>query len=63
MEKLYTRLEVSEYLGVIPVTISRWIQKGKLPHIRLGREIRISESQLQEFINRFKVNSVEVKGE
>ena len=51
MEKLYTPLEVAEYLGLSRKTIYRYLETGDLKAKKIGREYRITQSQLQEFIN------------
>ena len=56
MEKIYTKEEVAEILSIKELTVSRWIRSGKLPHIRLNgsNSIRVTETQLQEYLNRRK---------
>jgi excisionase family DNA binding protein len=46
--------QTAEHLDVSAKTIRRWIDEGKLPHHRLGRQIRISELDLIEFIERHR---------
>jgi len=52
MEKLYSIKELSEYLKVHQGSIRRWIASGKLKSSRIGGAIRITENQLQEFIEK-----------
>jgi excisionase family DNA binding protein len=49
-EKLYTPREVAEYLRVDTNTIYRWLRDGKLGGAKIGRDYRISESQLRAFL-------------
>jgi excisionase family DNA binding protein len=42
--------DAADRLGVSTKTIRRWIASGELPHYRLGRSIRIAESDLIGFI-------------
>ena len=42
--------ELAERLGVSTKTISRWIQSGELHAYRLGRQIRIAEEDVRNFV-------------
>ena len=46
-DKVYTIGEVAEYYKLNPTTVWRWIRKGKLPAIRVGKCYRIKESDLE----------------
>ncbi len=48
---LLTRLEVAQYLRVSDRTVSRLIRTGKLPAARIGRAVRIRQSDLLDMIN------------
>ncbi len=48
--RLFTIVEVAEYLGVSPRTVRRMIKTRVLPVVRLGRSIRISESALSRLV-------------
>ena len=50
-EKMYTAAEVAEICGVSIDTARRWYQSGALACYRLGGRVRISESQLQKFLD------------
>ena len=52
MEKLLTTQEVADYLGLTQRTIYTYIQSGSLRAVKVGREWRIKESELEAFINR-----------
>ena len=49
MANYYTCAEVADRYGVQIITVWDWIRKGKLSAIRLGRDYRISEADLQVF--------------
>lgn len=49
MSKLYTVCEVAERYQIAPYTVRTWIRLGKLPAVKLGRDYRISEENLQKF--------------
>ena len=51
MEKLLTTQEVADYLGLTRRTIYTFIQEGTLRAVKVGREWRIKESELEAFIN------------
>jgi len=49
MKQLYTVDEVAERLNLHVKTVRRYIQQGKLPAKRIGKEYRITRSALDEF--------------
>lgn len=48
--KLLKMNEVSERLRVPLMTCYSWVRSGMLPHFRLGKTIRISEGDLEAFL-------------
>jgi excisionase family DNA binding protein len=42
--------QTADCLGVSTKTVRRWIASGELPHHRIGRSIRITETDLIAFI-------------
>jgi excisionase family DNA binding protein len=48
---LLTRAEAAQYLRVSDRTVSRLIRKGQLPASRIGRAVRIRQSDLLEMLN------------
>ena len=52
MEKLLTTQEVADYLGLTRRTIYTFVQEGTLRAVKVGREWRIKESELEAVINR-----------
>lgn len=50
MERLYTVEELSEYLKLLPIVIRRKLVSGEIKGFKIGKEWRIKESALQEFI-------------
>jgi len=50
-ELFYTPEEVSKKLKVSYMTIYRWIVSNKLSAYKLGRQYRISENSLNNFLN------------
>lgn len=49
--KVYTLKELEPILGVSNKTLLKYAQTGKLKCVKIGREWRISEENLQKFIN------------
>lgn len=49
--KLYTLEELEPILGVKVRTLREYAKTGKLKCVKIGREWRISEENLQKFIN------------
>lgn len=49
MAQLFTCNEVAERYRVKVITVWDWIRSGKLPAVKLGRDYRISEDDLQKF--------------
>ena len=43
--------EAAEELGLAPVTIRTWIGRRKIAVVRLGRSIRIEDSELERLID------------
>jgi excisionase family DNA binding protein len=41
-----TKREVAAMLRVSPRTLDTWLQRGLVPHIRLGRSVRFSRASL-----------------
>lgn len=50
MEKYYTAQEVADMLKVKRQTVYTWIRTGRLQADHIGRARRISEAQLQNFM-------------
>jgi len=48
--------EVAERLGVSVATVKRWLKDGKIPSSKFGRDYKVTEEDLQNFINQSKSN-------
>jgi len=49
--------QVADEMGVTPQTVRNWVMDGKLTGYRFGKgNLRILESDLQEFIERSKIH-------
>lgn len=53
MEEFYTMREVSERMSVHINTVKRWVRIGWLKAHKVGGRVRIYESDLNEFLNRW----------
>ena len=51
-ERLYTLKEASEALGISPLTLRKWIIAGQIVGTKIGKQWRITESDLQDFISK-----------
>lgn len=49
MDNLYTVLQISNRYGVKVGTVRSWIKQKILPAIKIGKEYRISETDIREF--------------
>ncbi|HRR96700.1 MAG TPA: helix-turn-helix domain-containing protein [Candidatus Ratteibacteria bacterium] len=59
---MYSIKEVAEKLGLNKATIYLKIARGELEHYVIGNKtIRISEEQLQEFLEKRKNKAVKIK--
>jgi len=50
-EKLLTVSQAAERLNVTPSCIRRWVLERRLATVRLGRLVRICESEIQQLID------------
>lgn len=51
MSKMYTCADVAERYGVQIITVWDWIRKKKLAAMKIGKEYRVKESDLEKFEN------------
>lgn len=51
-DELLTPKEVATWLGVTSDTIYRWLRKGELPAIKLGRLYRIPKAEVLALVTR-----------
>lgn len=50
MEKLLTVTKVAELLSIPPQRVYALCDQGIIPHIRVGRSLRFSPEQIEQFI-------------
>lgn len=61
MDNLFNVNQAAFILKVHPLTIRRYIKEGRLKAIKVGGNIRIKESQLQEFNKEFSPQEKTIK--
>lgn len=47
VEELWTPQEVADYLKVTERTVYRWIEAGELPAFKVGRQWRVTDSDVK----------------
>lgn len=57
METILTVPEVARYLKISKAKIYYLISKKRIPHIRLGRNVRVRESDLERWLVKQTVGS------
>ena len=62
MGPLLTVAEVAEVLRVSNMTVYRLIKAGELSALRVGKNYRIRESELEAFLSAGLIDSEEVSG-
>ena len=50
MDRIMTVPEVAKYLRMSPSKLYLLLQQKKIPHVRIGRNVRIRETELKEWI-------------
>lgn len=50
-EKLLTPQDAAQRLNVVTKTVREWLKRGELPGVKLGRNWRIREEDLNAYIN------------
>lgn len=48
--KLLTAAEAAERLAVSPVTVRRWLHRGHIPSVKLGRTLRVREEDVEALV-------------
>ena len=47
---MQSKKEVADLLKISPSTLSRLLSSGEIPHYKIGRSIRFSDSQIAAFL-------------
>jgi excisionase family DNA binding protein len=54
LKRLLTISEAASLLGVRPQTLYLWVSAQRIPHRKIGRLVRFTEEDLEEFVNQQK---------
>ena len=49
-QRYLTAGETASLLRTSPATVYRWVRMGYLPAVKIGHELRIADSHLNEFL-------------
>lgn len=52
IENIYTIPEVAEYLKISKSKVYALVQQGKITHVRIGKNVRIRETDLKKWIEK-----------
>ena len=58
-ESLMTIDELSEYLSIPKGSIYNMVHERRLPHIKLGRRVRFVKEEIDEWLERQRVETIE----
>jgi excisionase family DNA binding protein len=56
--KFFTAKELSQYLNVKPKTIYSWVNKGEIPHYRIGKTIRFRKDEIEKWLEEKRKNEL-----
>lgn len=54
--EILTLEEVANYLRLTPQTIYKWVQEGRIPAVKLGKEWRFRKSILDRWLDQQMLN-------
>ena len=49
-DQMLTVVEAADYLSVSVSTVRRWLRRGELEHVKLGRVVRIRRTVLERWV-------------
>ena len=55
--------EIAKHLGIAPITIYRWVEKGNIPSHRVGKFWRFKATEVDEWVGEGKAEIVDQKSE
>ncbi len=62
-KKYYSKLELSNELGVSMRTIDTWIASGLISYSKIGRRVIFSKEDIEEFVKRNKIEAIQPEAE
>jgi excisionase family DNA binding protein len=54
--------QAAEELGVSINTLRAWVYRRRIPYIKIGRSVRVSEETIQRIIDRGSIPALEERG-
>ncbi len=57
MEEIFTIPEVASYLKISKSKVYSLVQTGEIPHLKIGRNVRIRETELKQWIEKYLTTS------
>lgn len=48
--EFYSTRQIAKIVGLKTITIRRWIDRGLLPAYKLGKELRVSKKDFDQFL-------------
>jgi excisionase family DNA binding protein len=61
VNRLLTITEAAALLGVKAQTLYLWVSQKRIPHRKIGRLVRFTESDLEEFVGRKKNEAMDLE--
>jgi excisionase family DNA binding protein len=61
VNRLLTIAEAAALLGVKAQTLYFWVSQKRVPHRKIGRLVRFTESDLEEFVGRQKQEAMDLE--
>lgn len=53
--QMLTKKETAQFCKVSIATINRWMKKGRLSYLKLGRKVLFNQNQVIQDLEKFKV--------
>lgn len=60
-EKYLSPKQIEEKLGLSHATVSKLIHTKGFPYVKIGHNIRVKESELEEFLSMYKSNTIHLE--
>ena len=58
-ETIYTIPEVAKYLKISQSKVYYMVQRGQIPHVRIGKNVRITERDLLAWLDKNRVGRLQ----
>lgn len=57
-DEILTISEVARYLKISKSKIYMWVQQNKIPHIKIGRNVRVKVADLNKWLDKQEVKVI-----